>query len=93
MEDVEFYTHAEILTLTDEEFLELNPSLSLEDKGGWIQKAIKNPGSFTKQAKRAGMSTHAYAKHVLKPGSRASATTKRRANLAKTLGSMRKGKK
>lgn len=61
-------------------------------KGGkkWIQKAIKNPGAFTKKAKSAGMSTQAYASKVTKPGSKASTTTKRQANLAKTLSKMRK---
>lgn len=29
--------------------------------GGFIKKAIKNPGSFIRAAKRAGESTHAYA--------------------------------
>ena len=57
----------------------------------WIQKATsKNKGAFTKQAKRAGMSTQAYAKKVLKPGSRATATTKRRASLARTLSGLSK---
>jgi len=53
----------------------------------WIAKAVsKNKGAFRKQAKRAGMSTGAFAANVLKPGSKASTTTKRRANLARTLG-------
>jgi hypothetical protein len=51
----------------------------------WIAGAIKKPGSFTAQAKRAGKSVSAYANQVTKEGSTASATTKRRANLAKTL--------
>lgn len=56
----------------------------------WIQGAIKHPGAFSAKAKRAGMSTSAYAAKVTKKGSKASATTKRQANLAKTLGKMRK---
>lgn len=56
----------------------------------WIAGAIKKKGSFTKQAKKAGMSVKAYAKKVTKPGSKASSTTKRRANLAKTLAKLRK---
>lgn len=56
----------------------------------WISKAIKHPGAFSAKAKRAGMSTAAYATKVTKPGSRASTTTKRQANLAKTLSRMRK---
>ena len=57
----------------------------------WIQKATsKNKGAFGAQAKKAGMSTGAFASKVTKPGSKASATTKKRASLAKTLTSMRK---
>lgn len=59
----------------------------------WIQGAIKHPGAFSAQAKRAGMSTGAYAKQVLAPGSKATATTKRRARLAQTLTGMHKKKK
>ena len=50
-----------------------------------IQGAIKRPGAFTKKAKKAGMSTAAYAKKVTKKGSKASTRTKRQAGLAKTL--------
>lgn len=42
-------------------------------------------GSFSRSAKKAGMSTGAYAAKVTKPGSEASAKTKRRANLAKVF--------
>ena len=58
----------------------------------WIKSAIKHPGSFTKQAKSAGMSVSAFASKVTKPGSHASATTRRRATLAKTLSALRKPK-
>ena len=51
----------------------------------WIKGAIKHPGAFGKKAQAAGMSTSAYARKVTKSGSTASATTKRQANLAKTL--------
>jgi hypothetical protein len=63
-------------------------------KGGknWIKGAIKRPGAFTKKAKAAGMSVSAYANKVTKKGSTASTTTKRQANLAKTLSKMRKRK-
>jgi hypothetical protein len=54
----------------------------------WIQGAIKHKGSFSRAAKRAHMSTSAYARKVLKKGSKASTTMKRRANLAKTLSKM-----
>lgn len=55
------------------------------DRKKWIQKAIKKPGSFTAQAKKAGMGVQEYAGKVLQKGSEASATTKRRAILARTL--------
>lgn len=58
--------------------------------GNWIQGAIKRPGAFSAKAKAAGMSTSAFAAKVTKPGSKASTLTKRQANLAKTLGKMRK---
>lgn len=63
-------------------------------KGNWIQGAIKpaNKGAFSKKAEQAGKSTAAYAKQVLKPGSTADATTQRQANLAQTLGKLRKRK-
>ena len=56
----------------------------------WIQKAISKPGSFSAAAKRAGMSTAAYASAVLSGKIKASAQTKRRARLAKTLRRMSK---
>ena len=62
-------------------------------KKKWIQGAIKRPGAFTKKAKAAGMSVSEYASKVTKKGSKASARTKRQANLAKTLGRMSKKKK
>lgn len=58
--------------------------------GNWIKGAIKHPGAFKKKAKAAGMSTQAFASKVTKGGSTASATTKRQASLAKTLGKMHK---
>ena len=58
----------------------------------WIADATKNAhGQFREKAKRAGMSTAAYANKVTRKGSKASATTKRQANLAKTLGKIRRG--
>ncbi|MDD5722637.1 MAG: hypothetical protein PHY29_02730 [Syntrophales bacterium] len=60
--------------------------------GKWIKKAIKRPGALTKKAKSAGMSVSAYAEKVTKKGSKASARTKRQANLAKTLRKMGKKK-
>jgi hypothetical protein len=55
----------------------------------FIAGAIKHPGAFSAKAKHAGMSTSAYAAKVTKPGSSASTTTKRQANLAKTLSKLR----
>ena len=62
----------------------------------WIQSAIKKPGAFTAQKDRynrthegRNLSTAQFANLVTKPGSKFSATTKRRANLAKTLGKMK----
>ncbi len=57
----------------------------------WIGPAIKHPGAFKKKAKKAGMSTSAYAAKVTKKGSKASAQTRRQANLAKTLAKLRHG--
>jgi len=62
-------------------------------KRKWIKEAITRPGAFTKKAKKAGMSTSAYARKVSKKGSKASTRTKRQASLAKTLKGMRKRKK
>ena len=59
-------------------------------KKKFIKKAIKRPGAFRAKAKRAGMSTNAYARKVTRKGSKASARTKRQANLALTLGKMRR---
>ena len=61
-------------------------------KKNWIQNAIKNPSSFTKQAKRAGKSVSEFTKDVLKKGSDFAKTTKKRANLAKTLKKLNKKK-
>jgi len=63
------------------------------NKKNWIQGAIKRPGAFRAKAKRAGMSTDAYAGEVLKKGSGASTRTKRQAALAKTLKKLRKKKR
>jgi len=58
----------------------------------FIAKAIKRPGAFRAKARAAGMSTGAYAKSVLAPGSGASTRTKRQANLAQTLRGFHRGK-
>ena len=58
----------------------------------WIKGAIKRPGAFKAKAKRAKMTTAAFARKVLKKGSRVSARTKRQASLARTLMGFRKKK-
>lgn len=51
----------------------------------WIQGAIKHPGALKRKAKKAGMSTSAYAaKHAGDKG-----TTGRQARLAQTLSKLR----
>jgi hypothetical protein len=63
----------------------------MKSGGKWIQSAIKKPGSFTAQAKKAGMSVPAFRDKVLSNKGAYSSTTVKRANLAKTLAGMRKG--
>jgi len=62
----------------------------------WIQKMKDGSnfkaGAFSGQAKRAGKSTSQFARDVLKPGSGATATTRRRAHLAQTFGKLRRRK-
>jgi hypothetical protein len=63
----------------------------MKSGGNWIKSAIKKPGSFTAQAKKAGMSVPAFRNKVLSNKGAYSSTTIKRANLAKTLAGMRKG--
>jgi hypothetical protein len=56
-----------------------------------IKKA--NRGKFTRKAKKAGMSTGAFAKKVLKKGSKASAATKKQANFARNARKWKKGRR
>jgi len=65
--------------------------IRMKSGGNWIKGAIKNPGSFTKQAQAAGMSVAGFRNKVLSNKSAYSSTTVKRANLAKTLAGMRKG--
>ena len=58
----------------------------------WMKGAVKHPGAFRASAKRAGLSTAAFASKVLAKGSKASALTKRRAALARTFAKYRPGK-
>jgi len=59
----------------------------------WIQKAIKRPGAFKAKAKKAGMSTQAFANKVLANKEKYDDRTVKQAALAKTLSKMRKKKK
>lgn len=65
----------------------------------WIQKARKRMekkgtvGAFSAQAKRAGMSTKAYASKVLANPSRYSANTVKRANFARNVSKSKRKKK
>lgn len=65
---------------------------------GWIQSAKKSikkrgtEGVFKAKAKKAGMSTGAYASHVLANKERYSKTTRKQAGLAKAFSKARKGK-
>jgi hypothetical protein len=60
--------------------------------GHWMEHAVKRPGAFRAKAKRAGMSTSAYASEV-KNDPRASTRTKRQAALARTFAKSRHKRK
>ena len=51
-----------------------------------------NKGKFTRKAKAKGETVQQYAAQVLKPGSKASAATKKQANFARNAASWHKGK-
>lgn len=59
----------------------------------WMQKVASTmkKGSFTAQAKKAGMSTAAFSKKVLANKEKFSSTTVKRASLARTFAKARKG--
>lgn len=60
-----------------------------------VRRSIKRRGTrgvFKAKAKRAGMSTSAFARHVLANKGRYSATTRRQAALAKAFATARRGK-
>lgn len=59
----------------------------------WIKGAIKRPGAFSKKAKESGMSTKEFASQVSSNPDRYSERTVKQANLAKTLGKLRKRKR
>ena len=68
-------------------------------KRKWLQAARRTMeakgtvGAFTRQAKAAGMSVEEYAAMVLRPGSKASPRTKKRAQFARTAGKIGRRKK
>jgi hypothetical protein len=63
-------------------------------KKNWIAEATaEHKGSFKRAAERKGETTAEYAAEVLQPGSKASSTTKKKAQLAQTLAKMHHPKK
>ena len=56
----------------------------------FIKNAIKNPGAFTKQAKRAKMTVKGFENKVLSNPKNYSSTTVKRANLSRTLRKIKK---
>lgn len=63
-------------------------------KKNFIQKAIKRPGAFTAKAKRRGLTPAQFQRMVLANPSKYDATTRRQAQLRKTLvGKKVKGKR
>jgi hypothetical protein len=65
----------------------------MSKRRNWIQQAIRKPGAFRKQARRAGKSTMEFAREVVRNPSRFSKTTVRRARLAITLSKFSKRRK
>ena len=64
---------------------------TVKEAKDWISGAIKDPGAFSAKAKRHGMTTKAFANHVLANKDDFPAKTEKQANLAKTLGKMKEG--
>ena len=58
----------------------------------WIQKAIKRPGAFSKQAKDRGKTTKQFIRAVQRNPKQYDSTTVKQANLANTLINMHKGR-
>jgi len=54
----------------------------------WIQKAVRRPGAFTAQAKRAKMSVQGFAREVIAHPSKYTLRTRRRALLAQRFAKM-----
>lgn len=64
----------------------------MQRKKNWIQKAVKNPGAFTRKAEARGMTTAQFAARVRANPARYGTATVRQANLARTLRKVRKAK-
>lgn len=56
----------------------------------WIKDAIKHPGALKSKAEKQGMTTKEMIDKCTKKGAKCSAETKKQAQLAKTLGKMKK---
>ena len=56
----------------------------------WIRKAVKRPGAFTRKAEARGLTVAQFAAKVRSNPTRYDATTRRQANLARTLRRMSK---
>ena len=56
----------------------------------WIRKAVKRPGAFTRKAESRGLTVARFAARVRANPARYDATTRRQANLARTLRRMSK---
>jgi hypothetical protein len=66
----------------------------MSKRKNWIQKAIRKPGAFRKQAQRAGKSTMEFAREVVRNPERYDTTTVRRARLvAITLSKLKRRKR
>ena len=62
---------------------------TVEEAEDWIKGAVKKPGAFKAKAKRAGMSTAEFAKHVLSNKDDFPSKTEKQANLAQTFSKMK----
>jgi hypothetical protein len=59
----------------------------------WIQKAVKNPGSFTAKAKKRGISSAQLQRNVEENPNKYDEKTRKQANLRETLVRLNKKKK
>ena len=59
----------------------------------WIQKAVKNPGSFTAKAKKRGISSAQLQRNVEENHNKYDEKTRKQANLRETLVRLNKKKR